>query len=304
MKKYTFGDPAASNILVQMVDDHDLSVIESEVSLIREFAGPDFFLIALKVDDWNRDLSPWKAPAVFGDEDFGGKAQETLKAVLEELEPADREKQYFIGGYSLAGLFALWSACYTDIFTGVAAASPSVWFPGFTDHMRENNLHAAAVYLSLGDREERTRNPVMSEVGNRIRDTYDLLKDSGVNCVLEWNKGNHFKEPDRRTAKAFAWVLQNGAVPDDRRCMLDRVVFYEQIYDELTAAVQTKAVLSNELRDKAARLEQYYTSGEWLEDYEADEAGLFPADLKRGVLSQDGVDELLNQLKEHTGVFS
>ena len=50
MKRYTFGDPAASNILVQMVDDHDLSVIESEVSLIREFAGPDFFLIALKVD--------------------------------------------------------------------------------------------------------------------------------------------------------------------------------------------------------------------------------------------------------------
>ena len=217
MKKYTFGDPAASNILVQMVDDHDLSVIESEVSLIREFAGPDFFLIALKVDDWNRDLSPWKAPAVFGDEDFGGKAQETLKAVLEELEPADREKQYFIGGYSLAGLFALWSACHTDIFTGVAAASPSVWFPGFTDHMRENDLHAAAVYLSLGDREERTRNPVMSEVGNRIRDTYDLLKDSGVNCVLEWNKGNHFKEPDRRTAKAFAWVLQNGSVPDEKK---------------------------------------------------------------------------------------
>ena len=207
MKKYTFGDPAASNILVQMVDDHDLSVIESEVSLIQEFAGPDFFLIALKVDDWNRDLSPWKAPAVFGDEDFGGKAQETLKAVLEELEPADREKQYFIGGYSLAGLFALWSACHTDIFTGVAAASPSVWFPGFLDYMKEHEIRTKNVYLSLGDREEKTRNPVMAQVGSCIRSAYEMLQERGVCCTLEWNKGNHFKDPDLRTAKAFAWVM-------------------------------------------------------------------------------------------------
>ena len=48
MKDYTFGNPSASNILVQLVDNHDLSVIESEVSLIREFAGSDFFLIAMK----------------------------------------------------------------------------------------------------------------------------------------------------------------------------------------------------------------------------------------------------------------
>ena len=215
MKEYTFGDPAASNILVQMADDHDLSVIESEVSLIREYAGSDFFLIVIKVDDWNRDLSPWKAPAVFGNEDFGDGAEETLKSVLSKLEPVDHTKHYYIGGYSLAGLFALWSICHTGIFSGVAAASPSVWFPGFLDYMRENDIRTETVYLSLGDREEKTRQPVMSAVGSRIRDMYGLLKDAGVNCVLEWNKGNHFKEPDRRTAKAFAWVMQNRNVRSD-----------------------------------------------------------------------------------------
>ncbi len=209
MRKYTFGDPGAGNILVQMADDHDMAVMESEVSLLRELAGEDFFLLALKVDDWNRDLSPWQAPAVFGHEDFGGGAEKMLKAVLEELEPVSCTKRYLIGGYSLAGLFALWSAYCTDVFSGVAAASPSVWFPGFESFTREHKIHTRSVYLSLGDREERTRNPVMATVGDRIRELHETLQREGVNCALEWNRGNHFREPDLRTAKAFAWALQH-----------------------------------------------------------------------------------------------
>lgn len=46
--KYLFGDMSAQNILVQMVDDHDLSVIENEVTSIRELTGEDFILIAMK----------------------------------------------------------------------------------------------------------------------------------------------------------------------------------------------------------------------------------------------------------------
>jgi predicted alpha/beta superfamily hydrolase len=113
----------------------------------------------------------------------------------------------FLGGYSLAGLFALWAGYQTDSFRGIAAASPSVWFPGFTEYMKENELRADAVYLSLGDREEKTRNPVMARVGDAIRETYDHLRKTGTDCVLEWNKGNHFKDADLRTAKAFAWLM-------------------------------------------------------------------------------------------------
>ena len=127
--KYLFGDMSAQNILVQMVDDHDLSVIENEVTSIRELTGEDFILIAMKVNSWNHDLSPWNAPAVFGDEPFGDGAEDTLKAVLEELGEIDHNKRYFIGGYSLAGLFALWSVYRTEVFSGAAAASPSIWFP-------------------------------------------------------------------------------------------------------------------------------------------------------------------------------
>ncbi len=213
--EYTYGDPAADILLVQMVDDHDLAVIESEVSFIKELSGgQSFCLKAVKVDNWNKDLSPWSAPAVFGREDFGAGAEETLAYLLTEVVPhkINSPKKVYIGGYSLAGLFALWAGYQTDAFSGIAAASPSIWFPGFTEYMKENELHAHAVHLSLGDREERTRNPVMARVGDAIREAYAHLQETGVDCVLEWNKGNHFKEPDLRTARAFAWVME------DRSC--------------------------------------------------------------------------------------
>lgn len=205
MTRFEYGDPASANILIQMVDDHDLSVIENEAKAIKAEAGGDFRLVALKVEDWNRDLSPWKAPAVFGNEDFGDGAEETLAKVL--AETGDPEKTYYIGGYSLAGLFALWAVYRTDRFRGAAAASPSVWFPGFVKYMGENTVRAEEVYLSLGDREEKTRNQVMSTVGECIRAGHETLREQGVTCTLEWNQGNHFKDPDLRTAKAFAWLL-------------------------------------------------------------------------------------------------
>ena len=71
MRVYEYGSPDSSTVLLQMVDDHDLAVIENEVAAIRKAAG-DFHLLAIKVKDWNRDLSPWNAPAVFGKEGFGG----------------------------------------------------------------------------------------------------------------------------------------------------------------------------------------------------------------------------------------
>ena len=205
MKVYEYGDPAASTVLVQMADDHDLAVLENEAALIRELTGNDFRLIAVKVDDWNHDLSPWKAPAVFGNESFGDGAERTLSEVLKLL--SDMSKTYYIGGYSLAGLFALWAVHQTDLFAGAAAASPSIWFPGFLNYMREHEIRTKNVYLSLGDREEKTRNPVMAQVGSCIRSAHTLLEERGLRCTLEWNKGNHFKDPDLRTAKAFAWVM-------------------------------------------------------------------------------------------------
>ena len=72
--------------------------------------------------------------------------------------------------------------------------------------MAENDILTGHVYLSLGKKEDKTRNPVMSQVGNAIRSIYDAVKPK-VDVTLEWNEGNHFKEPDMRLAKGFAWCL-------------------------------------------------------------------------------------------------
>ena len=201
-----FGSPASGNVLIQPVDDHDLAGIQAEAAELERLAGGDFRLIAVKIGDWNRELSPWPAPAVFGKADFGGGAEETLAALLGLCSHPDR--RYWIGGYSLAGLFALWAVCRTDVFAGAAAASPSVWFPGFREFAEAHPVRCGRVYLSLGDREERTRNPVMATVGDRIRGLHALLLDRGTDCTLEWNPGNHFRAPELRTARAFAWLLR------------------------------------------------------------------------------------------------
>jgi len=200
-----FGNPQSDIVLIQPVDDHDLEGIENEFAEIKRECEKDFCLITVKINDWNNDLSPWKAPAVFGKEDFGGGASKTLEELLTLCD--DKEKTYYIGGYSLAGLFALWAAYKTDVFSGVAAASPSLWFPDFDGYMKKNGIMTGNVYLSLGDREEKVRNPVMATAGDRVREAHKLLKERNVNCMLEWNSGNHFKDPDIRTAKAFAWVM-------------------------------------------------------------------------------------------------
>ena len=207
MHVYRYGNAEADIVLIQLVGDHDISEIEDETVEIRKLTSMDFQLLAVKVDDWNKELSPWKVPAVFGNEDFGDGAAQTLEEVLRLC--SDKSKTYYIGGYSFSGLFSLWSACQTGLFFGVAAASPSVWFPGFIDYVKEHKLKSKNVYLSLGNKEEKTRNPVMAKVGDCIREEYARMKAEGINCTLEWNQGGHFKETMARTARAFAWVMQN-----------------------------------------------------------------------------------------------
>ena len=201
---YEYGSPDASVVLIEPV--HVPDGMEAEAEKIREMTDMDFLLLAVRVD-WYRDLSPWCAPAVSGNIPFGDGAGETLEEILKLTgEPG---RKYILGGYSMGGLFALWAACRSGAFSAVAAASPSVWFPGFTEYMTSGTVRTEHVYLSLGDREEKTRNPVMATVGGQIRAIHAWLQSQGVPCCLEWNEGNHFSDLDERMAKGFAWAMKS-----------------------------------------------------------------------------------------------
>ena len=215
-KIQTIGQPDAKDLLIQLVDDHDLPLLESEAQALRANVPSERWqLMAIPVSDWFTDLSPWPAPPVFGRQAFGDGAGQTLHALRESvLDTAAADgRRVSICGYSLAGLFALWAACQTERFSSVAAVSPSVWYPGWLDYLRAHPLRAQRVYLSLGDREEKTRNPVMATVGSALRETQALLTAAGIETQLDWNPGNHFVDSDKRTARGMAWLTGNDRIP-------------------------------------------------------------------------------------------
>ena len=82
---------------------------------------------------------------------------------------------------------------------------------------------------------------------------------------------------------------------------IDRIKRMEAYLDEAERTLDAYEKAAEEYRSvqkKLCMLEKYYTSRQWQQDYEADEAGKLPADLKRGVLSQDAIGDLLDRNKE------
>ena len=192
-----------------------LSKFFREDAAVTAQSAHHFLFAAIPVESWNDALSPWEAPAVWGKQGFGGNAAETLCFLTEQVVPTLKQQfplpenvKIILGGYSLAGLFALWASTQTDLFYGIAAASPSVWFPDWMEFEQQHPIQAQRVYLSLGDKEEHTKNTVMAAVGDNIRALHSRLAECGADCTLEWNSGGHFKDADLRTAKAFRWVME------------------------------------------------------------------------------------------------
>ncbi len=77
-----------------------------------------------------------------------------------------------------------------------------------------------------------------------------------------------------------------------------------QMEDILDTAKQKMDALEQSIADfkayqsKIQELEAYYTSPQWKEDFAMDEAGKLPKNLKRGVLSEDGICNMLERNKE------
>ena len=85
--------------------------------------------------------------------------------------------------------------------------------------------------------------------------------------------------------------------------VIERIQQMERYFDAVSSALEANA---NEMHENIAiskmiqELTEYMDSGLWLQDYERDERGELPKDLKRGVLSEDGLYNLL--ITVHTSV--
>ena len=76
------------------------------------------------------------------------------------------------------------------------------------------------------------------------------------------------------------------------RKMEDDFNLVREVIDALQDAVEDYDAVQRRIK----RLTEYQESGEWLKDFEADERGEFPKDMPRGVLSEDGLDNLLSDI--------
>ena len=82
---------------------------------------------------------------------------------------------------------------------------------------------------------------------------------------------------------------------------INRIICMEQCFDVLQMAAEKnlEQIKQNEsLQTQLEMLIQYYEGGQWMEDYKLDEKGLLPKDLKRGILSEDGIYNFLTQFWE------
>ena len=196
------------------LDRRDADEAERVYERARQMTDKPFILAAIMANDWNADFSPWKAAGVRGGEGFAGGGPETLGFIKDDLIPRIRRDfpnagQMITAGYSLAGLFSLWALYELPDIDGAVSGSGSLWFPGWEDYAARRTVRQPArVYLSLGDREERTKNPVMARVGDATRLQAELLsREANVSAVtLEWNPGGHFA--DVPEGKGIKWMVE------------------------------------------------------------------------------------------------
>ena len=178
----------------------------------------DFHLLIISNLSWNDDLTPWKAEGIFSsDSGYKGLANTYLNYLVNVLIPNTKSKyellpeSFIIGGYSLAGLFALYSSTKVNLFSGAFSCSGSLWYPRFIEYLENNKISKDIkfIYLSLGDKEKNTRNQYLKETENCHKQCLKILEEQNIKYQFEYNKGNHFTEANQRTIKGLINVLEN-----------------------------------------------------------------------------------------------
>lgn len=202
--------------LVYSIDYHENGQLLLDAC--KQVGCSGFNLVTISGLHWNQELSPWAIETVVSKDDrFTGGAPDLLPLLTGDIVPQveclldSPPKWRCLAGYSMGGLFVMWAAHHTDLFSRILSASGSMWYPGWLEYVSEHEFAApiAGAYLSVGEQESTARNAVLQTVGERTRQVAELLASRGVNVKFELNPGNHFKNPPMRVVKGINWLLEN-----------------------------------------------------------------------------------------------
>ena len=187
-------------VIVKPLGEFERLLIEDECRLISEMSSVPFCMVAFEVTEL--DLRPTGAEDTY---------QYLEKKLLPYIKDNMHPLRLILGGYSLGGLFALWSVTRTDAFDAVFAGSPSLWMEGWNEYADAHPLKVRYAYMSLGDKEECTRKQPFCIIGDRVRLQHKRHEAQlgSDHCILEWNEGGHFNEIEMRKAKGAAWIISH-----------------------------------------------------------------------------------------------
>lgn len=203
-------------IYIGMQKDSKALAEEIKNILMKNAKDRHYLLVFYEIIDWDAGFSPWKAELNNGKRIFTGEGMRTIQWLaqcINEIESqyklSSKYNHHFAAGYSLAGLFSIWALYESEFFKGAASCSGSFWYPGWEEYiLKRLPPLQSRIYLSLGKKEEKTNNSVMSQVGNRTRLQYEQIrKDSSILSILEWHNGGHFHQISWRMARGIEWLI-------------------------------------------------------------------------------------------------
>lgn len=210
--------------------------------------------------------------------------------------------------------------CAADIQRDYIHSSDSIFAKdkksGFAPVKDEN-----VVFFSLDDsREFLKKNGIdgcVYATPGHSDDSISLMLDSGELFVgdlnplyeLELHKGTKIEETwnmllsrnPRKVYYGHARTAEFETSDSGSDTAINRIKNMEKIFDKANKLIDNAYEDMDALidyQDEISKLEEYYTGNLWKEDFALDEAGMLPEDLKRGVLSEDGIYNLLERNRE------
>ena len=171
----------------------------------RKMTDKPFALLSIPCPDWNRYMTPWPF------RNFGGEADTYIREIGKTVESLEITPAFIcIAGYSLGGLFALYSLYKTNLFSRAASISGSLWFPRFKKFIETEKIQAKplCLYFSLGKKEASTRNMYLKHIQMDTEAIVSYFSEKGIDVMYHLNPGGHFTNPEKRTADGLKWLLE------------------------------------------------------------------------------------------------
>ena len=204
--------PDADAPIVYVVDspEHPLALVGAAKDLA-------VTVVSVPVRNWNDALTPWPAAGLYrGEPDFGGEARRTLDELLDRAIPSFEAvagllpRRRAICGYSLGGLFSLYSFVRCETFGACACVSGSVWYEGWVDYLRglDCDLLGRFAYLSVGTKEKRASRPLLKRVERNMEECVRILEGRGCKVRYVTGPGNHFAHVKERLGLGLAGLAE------------------------------------------------------------------------------------------------